>query len=60
MLQATVQRKWQQGETQPPEQEQLWHVNELIKAYEKIVEGNYIDNLIKAQQGPTRAIHKHR
>lgn len=30
--------------------EQLKRVTELIKAYEKIVEGNYIDNLIKAQR----------
>lgn len=27
----------------------LKRVKELIKAYESIVEGNYIDNLIKAQ-----------
>ena len=59
-LQAAVQRKRQQGETQPPEQEQLRRVNELIKVYEKIIEGNYIDNLIKAQQGQTRAVHKRR
>ena len=59
-LQAAVQKKKQQGEIQPPEQEQLRRVNELIKVYEKIVEGNYIDNLIKAQQGQTRAVHKHR
>ena len=59
-LQAAVQRKRQQGETHPPEQEKLRRVNELIKVYEKIVEGNYIDNLIKAQQGQTRAVHKRR
>ena len=49
-LQAAVQNKRQQGETQPSEQEQLRRVNELIKVYEKIVEGNYIDNLIRAQK----------
>ena len=57
-LQAAVQSKRQQGETQPHEQEQLRRVNELIKVYEKIVEGNYIDNLIKAQQEQTRAVMK--
>ena len=59
-LQAAVQQKRQQGETYTHEQEQLRRVNELIKVYEKIVEGNYIDNLIKAQreQEQTRAIEK--
>ncbi len=32
------------------EQQQLKRISELIKVYEAIVEGNYIDNLIKAQQ----------
>ncbi len=31
------------------EQQQLKRISELIKVYEAIVEGNYIDNLIKAQ-----------
>lgn len=59
-LQAAVQQKRQQGEKHTHEQEQLRRVNELIKVYEKIVEGNYIDNLIKAQreQEQTRAIEK--
>ena len=35
----------------------LKRVTELIKAYESIVEGNYIDSLIKAQQEKNRA-HK--
>ncbi len=35
----------------PTEQETaLKRINKLIKAYEEIVEGNYIDNLIKAQK----------
>lgn len=35
----------------PTEQETaLKRINELIEAYEEIVEGNYIDNLIKAQK----------
>lgn len=59
-LQAAVQKKKQQGEMHPYEQEQLRRVNELIKVYEKIVEGNYIDNLIKAQQGQTRAVQRRR
>ena len=59
-LQAAVQQKRQQGEKHTHEQGQLRRVNELIKVYEKIVEGNYIDNLIKAQreQEQTRAIEK--
>ncbi|MCM1166666.1 MAG: hypothetical protein NC299_14200 [Lachnospiraceae bacterium] len=32
------------------ERQQLKRISELINAYEKIVEGNYIDNLIKAQK----------
>ena len=49
-LQAAVRNKKQQGEVFSYEQEQLRRVNELIKVYEKIIDGNYIDNLIKAQQ----------
>ncbi len=37
------------------EQQQLKRISELIKAYEAIVEGNYIDNLIKAQQEENRS-----
>ena len=42
--------------------QQLRRVTELIKAYESIVEGNYIDNLIKAQKecGSTRKVHMRR
>lgn len=32
------------------EQLKLKRVSDLIAAYEKIVEGNYIDNLIRAQR----------
>ena len=32
------------------EQLKLKRVSDLISAYEKIVEGNYIDNLIRAQR----------
>ena len=55
-LKATVQSKQQRGETHSPEQEQLRRVNELIKVYEKIVEGNYIDNLICAEKERTEAL----
>jgi len=33
------------------DQLKLKRVSDLIAAYEKIVEGNYIDNLIRAQRG---------
>ncbi len=36
------------------EQQQLKRISELIKVYEAIVEGNYIDNLIKAHQEEKR------
>lgn len=37
------------------EREQLRRISELIKTYEQIVDGNYIDNLIKAQQEEIQA-----
>ena len=55
-LQAAVQNKKQQGEKQPPGQEQLRRINALIRAYEDIVEGNYIDNLIRAEKERTEAL----
>ena len=55
-LQAAVQSKRQQGVIQPPEQEQLQRINALIRAYEDIVEGNYIDNLIRAEKECTEAL----
>lgn len=33
-----------------PERVKLTRINELLKAYDVLVEGNYIDNLIKAQK----------
>lgn len=39
--------------------ENLRRVKELIKVYEEIVEGNYIDNLIKAQKEEQKKSHKH-
>lgn len=38
------------GENSEPEETNLKRINELIKSYEEIVEGNYIDNLIRAQK----------
>ena len=55
-LQAAVRNKKQQGEVFSYEQEQLRRVNELIKVYEKIVEGNYIDNLIRAEEERREAL----
>ena len=57
-LQAAVQNKKQQGEKQLPEQEQLQRINALIRAYEDIVEGNYIDNLIRAEKERTEALSR--
>ncbi len=43
----------------PTEQETaLKRINELIEAYEEIVEGNYIDNLIKAQKSREAAAQR--
>lgn len=33
-----------------PERVKLTQINELLKAYDELIEGNYIDNLIKAQK----------
>ena len=40
------------------DQLKLKRVSDLITVYEKIVEGNYIDNLIKTQHEHTRAAEK--
>lgn len=48
-LQRKIHEIRKEGCNPVPEEEKLKRVNELIKAYEAIVEGNYIDNLIKAQ-----------
>lgn len=49
-LQRTIHKMRSNGENSEPEETNLKRINELIKAYEEIVEGNYIDNLIKAQK----------
>ena len=40
------------------DQLKLKRVSDLIAAYEKIVEGNYIDNLIREQSEPNKALLK--
>lgn len=40
------------------EEAALKRINDLIKAYEEIVEGNYIDNLIKAQKSREAAAQR--
>lgn len=54
-LQHTINQKWLHGEKPEEEEVALKRINTLIKAYEEIVEGNYIDNLIKAQQEEKQA-----
>lgn len=38
------------------DQLKLKRVSDLITAYEKIVEGNYIDNLVRAQRGQNKTL----
>ena len=44
-----------QGDNPEEQEKALKRINTLIKAYEEIVEGNYIDNLVKAQQEEKQA-----
>ena len=46
------------GENSEPEEMALKRINKLIKAYEEIVEGNYIDNLIRAQKSRKAAAQR--
>lgn len=39
-----------EGNNPAPEREKLARINDLLKVYDELIEGNYIDNLIKAQQ----------
>ncbi len=57
-LQRTIHKMRSNGENSEPEEMALKRINELIKAYEEIVEGNYIDNLIKAQKSREAAAQK--
>ena len=54
-LQRTIHKMRSQGENPEEQENALKRINTLIKAYEEIVEGNYIDNLIKAQQEEKQA-----
>ena len=54
-LQRTIHKMRSQGENPEEQEKSLKRINTLIKAYEEIVEGNYIDNLIKAQQEEKQA-----
>ena len=57
-LQRTIHKMRSNGENSEPEEMALKRINELIKAYEEIVEGNYIDNLIKAQKSQEAAAQR--
>ncbi len=54
-LQRTIHQMRSQGENPEEQENALKRINTLINAYEEIVEGNYIDNLIKAQQEEKQA-----
>mgnify|MGYP007126581777 CR=1 FL=1 len=57
-LQRTIHKMRSNGEISEPEETALKRINELIKAYEEIVDGNYIYNLIKAQKSREAAVQK--
>ena len=57
-LQRTIHKMRSNGENSEPEETNLKRINELIKSYEEIVEGNYIDNLIKAQKSRKAAAQR--
>lgn len=54
-LQRTIHQIRSQGDNPEEQEKALKRINALIKAYEEIVEGNYIDNLVKAQQEEKQA-----
>ena len=57
-LQRTIHKMRSNGENSEPGEMALKRINELIKAYEEIVEGNFIDNLIRAQKSREAAAQK--
>lgn len=57
-LQRTIHKMRSNGENSEPEETNLKRINELIKSYEEIVEGNYIDNLIRAQKSREAAAQR--
>lgn len=54
-LNHTVSQMRLRNESCEEQEKALKRINTLIKAYEEIVEGNYIDNLIKAQREEKQA-----
>lgn len=54
-LQRTIHKMRSEGDNPEEQEKALKRITTLIKAYEEIVEGNYIDNLIKAQQEEKQA-----
>lgn len=54
-LQRTIHKIRSSGDNPEAEEAALKRINELIKAYEEIVEDNYIDNLIKTQKSEQAA-----
>lgn len=57
-LQHTIHVMRSNGGNPEAEEVALKRINELIKVYETIVEGNYIDNLIKAQKSREAAAQR--
>lgn len=57
-LQHSVHIMRSRGENSDAEETALKRINGLIKAYEEIVEGNYIDNLIKVQRSREAAAQR--
>ncbi len=57
-LQHTVHVMRSRGDNSEAQEAALKRINELIKAYEEIVGGNYIDNLIKAQKSQKAAAQR--
>lgn len=57
-LQRTIHKMRSNGENSEPEETNLKRINKLIKAYEEIVEENYIDNLIRAQKSWEAAVQR--
>lgn len=58
-LQRTISKMRSEGDNPEEQENALKRINTLIKAYEEIVEGNYIDNLIKAQQEEKQAAEQY-
>ena len=54
-LQHAIHAMRSNGDNPEAQENALKRINTLIKAYEEIVEGNYIDNLIKAQKSELTA-----